>query len=64
MTTEEQKAILDSVKAMTLGMSKGEKERTQELLMMGVCLALDKVDKCPEYWKALVMIGRTGKLLR
>lgn len=64
MTTEQQRAILDSVKAMTIGMSKDEKARTQELLMMGACIALDKMGECPDYWKSLVMIGRTNKLLR
>ena len=65
MTTEQQRAILDSIKAMTLGMAKDEKQKTQELLMMGVCIALDKVGGgiCPEHWKALVMIGRVNKIL-
>jgi hypothetical protein len=60
MTTEEQKKLLDQVKAATHGMGKDEKRKAQELVLMGACLALG--DSCPATWKSLLMIGRAHKL--
>lgn len=60
MTTEEQKSLIDQVKAATHGMQKDEKRRAQELILVGACLALG--DSCPPAWKALLMVGRASKL--
>lgn len=62
MTTEEQKDLIASVKAATHGMSRDEKQRAQELILMGICLALDVQGTCPVSWKALLMVGRAHKL--
>lgn len=60
MNTQEQKALLDSVKAATLGMPREEKRRAQELILVGACLALG--DSCPQAWRSLLMVGRAHKL--
>jgi hypothetical protein len=60
MSVEDQKALIDQVKAATVGMTKAEKHKTQELILMGACLALG--NSCPPAWKALLMIGRAHKL--
>lgn len=62
ITTQEQEAILDQVRAMTHGMSADEKKKVQEQLLAGIVIALDVQHKCPAPWKALLMIGRAHKL--
>jgi hypothetical protein len=60
MNTEEQKALIAQVKAATHGLAREEKQKTQELILMGACLALG--DSCPPAWRSLLMIGRAHKL--
>jgi hypothetical protein len=60
MNTEEQRALLDAVKAATHGMPRDEKKRAQELILVGVCLALGET--APAHWRSLLMVGRAHKL--
>ncbi len=60
MTTEQQKELIDAVKAATHGLARAEKQRAQELILMGAVLALGET--APQAWKSLLMIGRAHKL--
>jgi hypothetical protein len=59
---EIQKQVLDAIKAMTHGMSADDKRAAQERLLAGVVIALDALDCCPPYWKAMMLVGRAHKL--
>jgi hypothetical protein len=60
MNMEQQKSLIDQVKAATHGMPRDEKRRAQELILVGACLALG--DSCPPAWRSLLMVGRANKL--
>ncbi len=62
MNPEQQKELIDAVKAATHGLPKAEKLRAQELILMGAVLALGET--APPTWKSLLMIGRAHKLFK
>jgi hypothetical protein len=60
----QQKTILDAVKQLTVGLPSEEKIARRHTLMIGVVLALQSADLCPEDWHALVLGQREEKLWR
>jgi hypothetical protein len=62
ISTTEQKQILDAIKAMTHGLGAEEKRAVQERLLAGAVIALDALESCPPYWKAMMLVGRAHKL--
>ncbi len=60
MNPEQQKTLIDAVKAATQGLGRDEKRKSQELILMGAVLALGET--APPTWKSLLMIGRAHRL--
>lgn len=65
ITSDQQRIIIDGVKALTVGLDAQTKRDRQQTLMIGVVLALNAVDVTllPPTWHLAVMNQRVEKVL-